>query len=271
VINATIYSGLLAEFDPLEPVLQKPLFSIFLGPWEIGVSNHMFMVAVATVILLIGIPLAVRQNHGFIPRGMRNLIESICVFFREEVVRPVLKGHTDHYIGFIWTVFFFILTLNVLGLIPTEKFITLFTGRPNHFGGAATSNIWVTGAMAIVVFIMFHSVGIKEQGLWPYLVNLAPPVPLALAPLIYFLEIVSSFIRPFTLAIRLFANIVAGHMIIATFIGLILVFQNYFIAGVATIFAVALTLLDVLVAFIQAFVFALLCTLYIGFAIEAEH
>lgn len=271
MINTTIYSNLLAEFDPLEPVLQKPLFSIFIGPWQVSVSNHMFMVAVATAILLILIPLAARPGNGFVPRGLRNLLESICVFFREEVVRPVLKHHTDRYVGFIWTIFFFILTLNLLGLIPTEKIVTLFTGKPNHFGGAATSNIWVTGAMAIVVFIMFHSVGIKEQGLRKYLVNLAPPVPLVLAPLIYFLEIVSSFIRPFTLAIRLFANIVAGHMIVATFIGLILVFQNYIVASASILFSVALTLLDVLVAFIQAFVFALLCTLYIGFAIESEH
>jgi F-type H+-transporting ATPase subunit a len=118
---------------------------------------------------------------------------------------------------------------------------------------------------------MFHLVGIKEQGLWKYLVNLAPPVPWPLIPLIYFLELVSSFIRPFTLSIRLFANIIAGHMIIATFIGLILVFKNYGVAVAAVFGAVALTLLDVLVAFIQAYVFAFLCTLYFGFAVEAEH
>ena len=271
MINASIYTSLLAEFDPLEPVLQKSLFSIFIGPWQVSVSNHMFMVALATIFLLIAVPLAARQNHSFVPRGLRNLLESICVFFREEVVRPVLKGRTDRYIGFIWTVFFFILTLNLLGLIPIEKFITLVTGKKNHYGGAATANIWVTGAMAIVVFFMFHFVGIKEQGLWKYLVNLAPPVPLILAPLIYFLEIVSSFIRPFTLAIRLFANIVAGHMIIATFIGLIIVFKSYGVAAASILCAVALSMLDILVAFIQAYVFAFLCTLYFGFAIEAEH
>ncbi|MGA2094556.1 MAG: F0F1 ATP synthase subunit A [Sedimentisphaerales bacterium] len=271
MINASIYTSLLAELNPLEPVLQKPLFSIFIGPWQVSVSNHMFMVTLATLFLLIAVPLAANQNHNFVPRGLRNLLESICVFFREEVVRPVLKDRTDKYVGFIWTVFFFILTLNLLGLIPIEKIPTLFTGKPNHYGGAATANIWITGAMAVVVFIMFHLVGIKEQGLWKYLVNLAPPVPWPLIPLIYFLELVSSFIRPFTLSIRLFANIIAGHMIIATFIGLILVFKNYGVAVAAVFGAVALTLLDVLVAFIQAYVFAFLCTLYFGFAIEAEH
>jgi F-type H+-transporting ATPase subunit a len=271
VINASIYTSLLAEFDPLEPVLQKTLFTFFIAGRQIEFSNHMLMVTVATIILLIAIPLAARQNHSFVPRGMRNLLESICVFFREEVVKPVLKGHTDRYIGFIWTVFFFILTLNLLGLVPTEKIITLITGKPNHFGGAATANIWVTGAMAIVVFFMMHIVGIKEQGLWKYLVNLAPPMPWWIAWLIYPLEILSSSIRPFTLAIRLFANIIAGHMIIATFIGLILIFHSYGVATISLGFALFISLLDLLVAFIQAFVFAFLCTLYIGFAIEAEH
>ena len=271
MIDSSIYTNLLAELNPLEPVLQKPLFSIFIGPWQVSVSNHMFMVTLGTIFLLIAIPLAAKQNHSLVPRGMRNLLESICVFFREEVVRPVLKNHTDKYIGFIWTVFFFILTLNLLGMVPIEKIITLITGKPSHYGGAATANIWVTGAMAVVVFFMFHFVGIKEQGLRHYLVNLAPPVPWPLIPLIYFLELVSSFIRPFTLAIRLFANIAAGHMIIATFIGLILVFQSFSIAVLSLGFTLFLTLLDVLVAFIQAFVFALLCTLYFGFAIEAEH
>jgi F-type H+-transporting ATPase subunit a len=271
VINTSIYMSLLGELNPLEPVLQKPLFSIFIGPWQVNVSNHMFMVSLSTIFLLIAVPLAAKQNHGFVPRGFKNLLESICVFFREEVARPVLKDHTDKYIGFIWTVFFFILTLNLLGLVPIEKFVTLVTGKTSHYGGAATANIWVTGAMAVVVFFMFHLVGIKEQGLLNYLVNLAPPVPWPLIPLIYFLEILSSFIRPFTLAIRLFANIIAGHLIIATFIGLILVFKNYGVAAAAVLGAVALTLLDVLVAFIQAYIFAFLCTLYFGFAVEAEH
>jgi F-type H+-transporting ATPase subunit a len=248
-----------------------PLFTFSVGHWQVSVSNHMFMVAVATVILLVVIPLAVRQNRSMVPRGMRNVLELVCVFFRNEVAGPILKEHTDRYIGFVWTVFFFILTLNLLALVPTEKIITLLTGKENHFGGAATANIWITGAMAAVAFFMTHIVGIKEQGLWRYLANLAPPVPWWLAPLIYFLEIVSSFVRPFTLAIRLFANILAGHMILATFLGLIVIFKSYSIAVASVLGAVALSLLELLVAFIQAYVFAFLCTLYIGFSVESEH
>jgi len=212
-----------------------------------------------------------RKSGSLVPKGLRNIVETICVFFREEVARPFLKNRTDKYIGFIWTVFFFILTMNLLALIPIEKIITLATGKPSHFGGAPTANIWITGAMAAVSFIMTNFVGIREQGLWLYLKNLAPPVPWWISPLIYFLEIISSFIRPFTLAIRLFANIVGGHMVVATVLGLILLFKSYGVASVSVVFSVLLLRLDLLVAFIQAYIFAFLCTLYIAFAAESEH
>ncbi len=264
-------TGLLAEFNPLEPVVGVPLFSISIGQWQISVSNHMFMIAAAAVLLLIGIPLAVRRNRNMAPRGMRNLIESVCVYLKDEVAGPILKGHTDKYIGFIWTVFFFVLTLNLLAMVPTEKIFALVTGKKNHFGGAATANIWVTGALAAVAFFMTHITGIREQGLRRYIVNFAPPVPWWLAPLIYFLEIISSLIRPFTLAIRLFANIIAGHMVLGTFLGLVLIFKSYSIAVASVLSSVALSLLELMVAFIQAYIFAFLCTLYIGFAVESEH
>ncbi len=270
-MNTTLFTGLLAEFNPLEPVAVVPLFSISLGCWQINVSNHMFMVALAAVLLLLGVPVAVRQNHNMAPRGIRNVIEMVCVFLRDEVAEPILKGRTDKNIGFIWTVFFFILTLNLLAMIPTEKIIMLVTGRKNHFGGAATANIWITGAMAAVAFFMTHISGIREQGLKRYIVNFAPPVPWWLVPLIYFLEIISSLIRPFTLAIRLFANIIAGHMILGTFLGLIIIFKSYGIAVASVLSSVALSMLELLVAFIQAYIFAFLCTLYIGFAVESEH
>jgi F-type H+-transporting ATPase subunit a len=269
--TALFYTGLLGEFNPLEPIASVPLFSIPIGPWQINVSNHMFMVALAAMLLLFGIPAAMRRNHNTAPRGMRSIIEAVCVFLKDEVAGPILKGRTDKYIGFIWTVFFFILTLNLLAMIPTEKIIALVTGKKNHFGGAATANIWITGAMAAVAFFMTHIIGIREQGLWRYIVNFVPPVPWWLAPLIYFLEIISSLIRPFTLAIRLFANIIAGHMILGTFLGLIIIFKSYGIAAASVLASVALSLLELMVAFIQAYIFAFLCTLYIGFAVEPEH
>ena len=269
---AGLYSGILGEFNPLEPILSAPLFSFHIGSWHIVFTNHMFVISAATVLLLIVIPLATRRRKKeMVPRGIQNVVESVCVYFREEVARPILHEHTDKYISFIWTVFFFILTLNLLAMFPSEKIVTIITGKKSHFGGSATSNIWVTGAMALVTFFMTHIAGVRSQGLWRYMVNLAPPVPLLLKPFIYFLEIISAFVKPFALAIRLFANMVAGHMVLATFLGLIFVFKLLSVAIVAEISVAALSLLELMVAFIQAYIFALLSTLYIGASISPEH
>lgn len=230
----------------------------------------MFAVALAVLILLTGLPLAARSKRP-VPRGLHNLIESVCVFLREQLAKPILHERTDSYIGFVWTVFFFILTLNLLGMVPIEQTIVLLTGKESRLFGPATANIYVTGAMAVVAFFMTHISGIKEQGLWRYIVNFAPPVPWWLKPLIYGLEIISSFIRPFTLAIRLFANMLAGHLVIAIFLGLVLIFKNYCAAVASVLGVVALSLIELLVAFLQAYVFTLLSTLYIGISTSPEH
>jgi len=266
-----LYSAVLAEFNPLEPVVSVQLFRFSVGGWQIPVSNHMFMVTVAAVLLLIIIPLTGKSKKMVAAGYLANLIESICVYLREEVAKPVMGRHSDRYIGFVWTVFFFVLTLNLLGMVPTEKIIMLLTGRENHFGGPATANIWITGAMAAVTFFMMHITGIKEQGLWHYIVNFAPPVPWWMIPLIYFLEIIGSLVKPFVLAIRLFANIIAGHMILATFIGLIFILKNYGAVALSMTFAVGQSFLELFVAFLQAFIFTFLSALYIGSSIQPEH
>jgi F-type H+-transporting ATPase subunit a len=257
----------LAELNPLEPVTAKPLFT---EPWQLLMSNHAVMVIAAAALLLLCIPLGVHSPR-LVPRGLQNIIESVCVYLREEMARPLLGAHTDQYIGFIWTIFFFILTLNLMAMIPIEKIISLMTGRPSHLGGPATANIFVTGAMAVMVFVMSHVYGIRQHGFLRYLAHLAPPAPKWLLPLIYPLELLSIFIRPFTLAIRLFANIIAGHMVLATVLGLIFVFQNWGVAVVSVAASVALSFLELLVAFIQAYIFAFLTTLYVGSAVSSEH
>ena len=265
-----LYTDVLADFNPLVPITSKPMFTFSIGRWEMSISNHMFTITAAMLLLLIGIPLATRSRRT-VPRGLENLIESVCVFLREQLARPILQERTDRYIGFVWTTFFFILCLNLLGMVPIEKAVVLLTGKENRLGGPATANIWVTGAMAVVAFFMTHIYGIREQGFRHYIANFAPPVPWWLKPLIYLLEIISSFVRPFTLAIRLFANMVAGHMVLATFLGLILVFKNYGAAVASIVGVVALSFIELLVAFLQAYVFTLLSTLYIGLSTAPEH
>jgi F-type H+-transporting ATPase subunit a len=267
---AGLYTGVLADFNPLLPIVSRPIFTFSLGRWEVAISNHMFTVTIAMVLLLVAIPLATRSRRP-VPKGLQNLVESVCVFLREQLAMPILRERTDRYIGFIWTAFFFTLCLNLMGMIPIEQAVVLLTGKEIRLGGPATANIWVTGAMAIIAFFMTHISGIKEQGLWHYIVNFTPPVPWWLKPLIYLLEIISSFVRPFTLAIRLFANMVAGHMVLAALLGLILVFKNYGVAVASVLGVVALSFIELLIAFLQAYVFTLLSTLYIGLSTAPEH
>ncbi len=268
--SLALQAGILAEFNPLEPSQSVAAFTVSIGPWHLAVSNHMFMVGMAALLLLVAIPLAAKPRI-MIPRGLQNLVEMVCVFLREEVARPVLREHTDRYIGFVWTVFFFVLSLNLLAMVPSEKIITLLTGKKSHFGGPATANIFVTGALATVTFFMVHICGIRQQGFRHYIVNLAPRAPWWIMPLLYVMEIITAFVRPMTLAVRLFANIIAGHILVATFLGLILVFQNYGVATASVLAVVAVSFLELLVAFIQAFIFTLLSTLYISFSVISEH
>jgi F-type H+-transporting ATPase subunit a len=258
---------MLAELNPLEPVTAVPLLT-----WHghVIMSNHGAMVLVVAALLLLFIPLGVRSPR-LVPRGIQNLIELVCVFLRDEMAKPLLEDKTDRFIGLIWSMFFFILTLNLVAMIPIERIITLVTGRPSHFGGPATANIFVTGAMAIIAFVMSNAYGIRQHGFVGYLAHLAPPAPAWLMPLIYPLELLSIFIRPFTLAIRLFANIIAGHMVLATVLGLIFVFSNLGVATVSVLASVALSFLELLVAFIQAYIFTFLTTLYIAGATSSGH
>jgi len=264
------YMTILAELNPLEPITAVPLLKFHVGPWQVVVSNHAFMVIVSAVFLMVVVSLAARSPK-LVPRGLQNIVESICVFLREELARPILEHNTDTYVGFLWTTFFFILTLNLIAMIPTEKIFGLMTQRVNRFGGPATANIFITGALGATAFIMSHVYGIRKHGVLHYLAHLAPPSPAWLLPLIYPLELVTIFVRPFTLAIRLFANIVAGHMVLATMLGLIFVFKNLGVAVISVLACVALSFLELLVAFIQAYVFTFLCALYIGTAVSSEH
>jgi F-type H+-transporting ATPase subunit a len=261
---------ILAEFNPLEPVVAKPMYTFDLAGHTIIISNHMFMMAVVALLLIVTLPLLVR-SRGLVPRGMHNAIEAICLYIRNEVVEPLLHDKTDRFIPYLWTVFFFILTMNLMSMIPTEAMIRLITGKANTFGGPMTANIWVTGAMALISFFVTHVAGIRRQGFLHYFAHLAPKVPWALLPLIYFLELVTMFMRPLVLAIRLFANMVAGHVILATFIGIILMFKNYFVAGATLGVIAAMSMLELLVAFLQAFVFMFLTAVYISLAVEPEH
>jgi F-type H+-transporting ATPase subunit a len=263
---------LLSALNPLEEVVSKRIEQIppiHIGPWELHFTNHMFMVMLASLVLMIGLPLAVRQK-GLVPRGFRNVIEAICVYLREDMARPMLKDHTDRYISVIWSLFFFILTMNLLGLMPLDKLVWLFTDE-QHWGGAATGNIWVTGALATFAFLLFHLAGIREKGLIKYFATLSPKVPWPMMPFMFVMELLSSFVRLFSLAIRLFANILAGHILLGVLLGFIIMFKTFMVAGASILATTLMSLLEVFVAFLQAYIFVFLTTIFIMFAVSEEH
>ena len=251
-------------------MVAKELFRFGLFGFEVIVTNHMFMVTLAAVLMLILLPIAVR-GRSLVRKGFGNLIESVCVFIREEVARPFMGDATDRYIGFVWTVFFFILSLNLLGMVPIGKIITLLTGKVIHLGGAATANIWVVGALAMISFCAIHVSGIKQQGVKDYFKHFAPAVPWPIMPFIYALEIVGALVKPFALAIRLFANILAGHVVLATLLGFVFIFRSYAVGVASVTAAVLLSFLELFVAFLQAYIFTFLTSIFIGFAVKPQH
>src|SRR4029079_11947434 len=127
----------------------------WLGP--ISVTNQMFMAVIAALLMLLIFPAMFKRAQTEAPSGAKNFFESILEFLRVEVFRPALKEHTDRFLPFLWTLFFFILFCNVLGQIPIGELITLFiTGKPSHLGGTATGSPTTTMALAICAFIFIH-------------------------------------------------------------------------------------------------------------------
>jgi len=264
--------NMLAASDPLDHVVQHEIFSIPFGSYSFGFTNHMLMILVTAVIMLLVFPRIAAQK-SIVPTGFRNFFETICVYLREEMARPILGSQTDHYIRYIWNIFFFILFMNLLGMIPIDGILHLLSGTKiqGHYGDTSTCNIWVTGGLALLSFIMIHVNGIRAQGPWCYIKNFIPQVPWILVPPLYVLEIVSSLIKPCALVIRLFANMVAGHTILAAFIGMGIASGSLIYGGISILASMLFSLLELLVAFIQAYIFTFLTVMFMGAAMHPDH
>ncbi|MBR4787911.1 MAG: F0F1 ATP synthase subunit A [Bacteroidales bacterium] len=206
-----------------------------------------------------------KQRPDQAPRGMQALVEPVIVFLQDEVINPSLGKHADKYAPYLLTLFFFILLNNLMGLIP------IFPGGAN-----LTGNIAVTGILALITFFITTFSAGKEY--WVDIFN-TPGVPWWLklpAPIMPFVELIGIFTKPFVLMVRLFANITAGHIIVLGFISLIFIFGQmapalgYGVSVVSIFFYIFMGCLELLVAFIQAFVFTLLSAIYIGMACGHE-
>jgi F-type H+-transporting ATPase subunit a len=233
---------------------------------DLSITRHLvFAILGAALVLGIFISLARRYKRGIgrttAPRGLfQNLWETLIIFIRDEIAKPTLGDKYRRYLPYLLTVFFFILTCNLIGLVP--------------FGGTATANIMVTAVLAICTFVVTQFSGSKDY--WRHIFN-PPGIPAFVKPILIPIEIMGMFTKPFALCIRLFANMTAGHLVILNLIGLIFAFTAIFGAGagygvspVSVAFALFIYVLELLVAFIQAYVFTMLSALFIGMA-TAEH
>jgi F-type H+-transporting ATPase subunit a len=222
---------------------------------------QMILALVLLVLIMVGIAKRYAKGHGIktAPSGMQNAIEPVITFVRDEVAKPNLGHKYEKYLPYLLTVFFFILINNLFGLLP---------GSAN-----VTGNIAFTAVLGVISFvvIMFST----NKHYWGHIAN--PPVPLGVKPILIPVEILSIFTKPFALIVRLFANMVAGHIIILSFISLIFIFGTmnkgigWGFAPVSILFTVFIYFIEILVAFIQAFIFTNLTAVFIGQAFEGSH
>ena len=245
-ISETLFHHVLNSGDlelfPYLPAIKLP-------QW---MSVHHFMLFFATILILILLAIAAKKSRVK-PGKFVIGIETIILFVRDDVVYPVLgeeKG--KKWMPFFSSMFIYLLVINYLGLIPAFK--------------TATGNINVTGALAVIIFILTFIVGFREAGFGRFFKNLMPegaPVPIGV--FVAFLEFLSIFTRSIVLALRLFANMFAGHLAILSFIVLVFIISPLF-SLVSIPFAVFTYTLEILIAFLQAYVFTLLSCIFIGMA-----
>jgi len=269
---------LLASSNPLEHV-QVHRISALSGD-TLEINNHIVMQVAATVFCLMLIVSAfksIRQARtqddleSMVPKGGGNLFEAICSYLRDHVARPALEQHTDRFIPYIWSVFFFILFCNLFGLIPIDALPGLLSYK-THIGGTATGNFLVTTTLAICTLLMMVINGLRLGGK-QYLAHFCPG-PLWLAPLLVPVEIIGLFAKIFALAVRLFANMMAGHVLLAVLIGFATAVSGlggWMIAVPSILGAAAITLLELFVAFLQAFIFTFLTCLFLGQSVVFHH
>ena len=209
---------------------------------------------------------------AMVPTGAANGLEAVCEYLRKEVAEPALHEHTDRFIKYIWSVFFFVLTVNILGLLPIPVVSNLFH---THLGGTATGNIWTTATLALVTMVMMVINGVRLGGK-AYLAHFCPG-PIWMAPLLVPVEIIGLIAKVFALAVRLFANMIAGHILLAVLLSFIMTagaISTGLGLGVGLLVvsgSVAINFLELFVAFLQAFIFTFLTTLFIGMSVVLHH
>jgi F-type H+-transporting ATPase subunit a len=252
-----VYNGYINNHEHIHRLNKEGGLDEAVHVWDFSITKNvasLLLSAIILMLLLTAVAKSFNQNRGKAPKGIQSFIEPIIFFIRDEVVIPNVGAKYEKYLPYLLTLFFFILINNLLGLLP---------------GGAnLTGNITITLFLAILTFIITHINSNKHY--WKH-IFMPEGVPVAMLPLMWVVEIAGVFMKPMSLTIRLFANITAGHIIILSLLGLIFIFKSFAVGGVVTLFTLFMNAIELLVAFLQAFIFTLLSSMYIGSAIEDNH
>jgi len=246
IVNVKEDGSIDEENLPLDFSITKAvaamLFSVLIGLW-----------------LFISLGRSYKNTGISSPKGIQSFLEPIILFVRDDIAIPIIGEHKyERYMPYLLTAFFFILINNIMGLIPF----------PPPFGANVTGNIAVTFVLALCTFLITQFSGNRHY--WKEIFA-APGVPAWLLPIMIPVEVIGLISKPFALMIRLFANITAGHIIVLSLVCLIFIFKSLAVAPVSILFVIFMDCLELLVAFLQAYVFTLLSTLFIGLAVKEEH
>ncbi len=258
------------EFHPEEEFEQHPWVPIHLGPLNLSITKAVAYLLLGTVLtILLGLVLM-----RWRPRGRRQALgELIYEVAQTQVAEQGLpRKAIGRWFPYVSTLMLFIFVINLIGFIPLPLSDEKWHGIPTLGIYAATSSLSVTLSLALLTFFFTHFEGIRWNGPVRYFKSWIPEVPKAMLPLIIPLEILGQFMRLISLSVRLFANMLAGHMLILTFIGLMFVLETVYLAPFSILFGTLFYLFEVVIVVgIQAFIFSALSAIYIGSAIEPEH
>jgi F-type H+-transporting ATPase subunit a len=245
-------------------VVNQHYGDLYLFGLNVGPSKHLLWFAIAAALVLVVVRLAIRSYRNHVPSGLGTAVETLVVYVRDEIAEKNIGHDGRKYVPLLLSFFFFILVAALLGLTP--------------FSSTATGNLSVTLGLAFVSFLAMQWAGISKYGLVHHFQNMIPPgLPLWLLPIMIPVELLAMFTRPFALMIRLFANMLAGHMVIASLLLLIpLMASINFAFGVgmvpiSLVLALFIMMLEILVAFIQAYIFTLLTSIFIGMNAHPAH
>jgi F-type H+-transporting ATPase subunit a len=229
------------------------------SPLDFSITKNVLSMMIVSLIIFFvfySVARAYKKRPGA-PRGFQSLMEMLILFVKDEIVYPNLGKKTDKFLPYLLTVFFFILFNNLMGIIP------LFPGGAN-----VTGNIAVTMTLAMFTFLAINLNGNKHY--WKHTLWM-PGVPVFVKPILAIVELMGMIVKPVALTIRLFANITAGHIIIISLVSLIFIFESFTMSPVSFIFVIFMNCLELLVAFLQAYIFTMLSSLFIGMAVEEHH